>query len=198
MRGMPAQATPLPEGTTRARFEALWHAHYTDVFAFALRRLGNEAAAGDLAAETFTVAWRRFDFAPDPSRAWLLGIARKLLANHRRGEARRQALLARVRSEPSTRQPGHQPEADESLAAAFNALSYRDREVLSLVTWQELTPAEAAGVLEISAARFSVRLHRAKSRLRRNLERSGHRLAQAASNPTAQRGGETRIRLEAE
>ena len=83
---MPVQATSRPEQTARARFEALWRAHYADVFAFALRRLGDEAAAGDLAAETFTVAWRRFDFAPDHSRAWLLAIARRLLANHRRGK----------------------------------------------------------------------------------------------------------------
>jgi len=196
---MPVQATSRPEQTARARFEALWRAHYADVFAFALRRLGDEAAAGDLAAETFTVAWRRFDFAPDHSRAWLLAIARRLLANHRRGEARRQALLARVRSQRSTERPGHEPEADEALAAAFNALSFGDREVLSIVTWQELTPGEAAEVLEISAARFSVRLHRAKARLRKRLARAGHPLVDPGSQLAARPASEpTRTRLEAE
>ena len=173
---MPAKAAPLPTATARARFEALWRAHYADVFGYAVRRLGDETAAGDLTAETFTVAWRRFDFAPDPSRAWLLAIARKLIANHYRGERRREALLARVRQESAPAATGGESEQDELLAAAFNGLTPRDREVLSLVTWHELTPAEAADVLEITPARFSVRLHRAKARLRRRLKGSGYRV----------------------
>jgi RNA polymerase sigma factor (sigma-70 family) len=191
---MPLKADPVPTETARARFEALWRAHYPDVFGFALRQLGDEAAAGDLTAETFTVAWRRFDFASDPSRAWLLAIARKLIANHRRGERRRAALLARVRQESVPAATGGDSEQDEVLAAAFNALAPRDREVLSLVTWHELTPAEAAEVLEITPARFSVRLHRAKARLRRRLAGSGYRMP--AARP---RAAETNsIGLEAE
>lgn len=48
-------------------------------------------------------------------------------------------------------------------------LSAGDQEILSLVAWEELTPAEAAEVLSIPVARFSVRLHRAKQRLRGRL-----------------------------
>jgi RNA polymerase sigma-70 factor (ECF subfamily) len=186
---MPNKAAPLPEQTTRARFEALWRAHYTDVLGYSLRRLGDEAAAADLTSETFTVAWRRFGFAPDPSRAWLLAIARNLLANQRRGDRRRAALIARVRLERPPADPAHGPEPDERLASAFNSLSNQDREVLSLVTWHELTPTEAAEVLGMSAGRFSVRLHRAKARLRKRLERAGHPTA-VAREPNA-------IRLEA-
>jgi RNA polymerase sigma-70 factor, ECF subfamily len=53
----------------------------------------------------------------------------------------------------------------EDVLSAFHALSPGDQEVLSLVVWEELTPAEAAQVLSIPVARFSVRLHRARRRL---------------------------------
>ena len=53
--------------------------------------------------------------------------------------------------------------------AAFHTLAPGDQEILSLVAWEELTPAEAAEVLSMPVARFSVRLHRAKRRLRSRL-----------------------------
>jgi RNA polymerase sigma-70 factor (ECF subfamily) len=53
--------------------------------------------------------------------------------------------------------------------AAFHTLAPGDQEVLSLVAWEELTPGEAAEVLSIPVARFSVRLHRARRRLRSRL-----------------------------
>ena len=62
---------------------------------------------------------------------------------------------------------GHEPPGD--VLAAFRTLEPADQQILSLVAWEELTPAEAAEVLSIPVARFSVRLHRAKQRLRKRL-----------------------------
>lgn len=158
-----------PELTASERFEALWTAHYADVFSYVFRRLRDQAAASDTASETFLVAWRRFDDTPEPSLAWLLGIARRVLANHHRGEKRRRALtvkVARSRRDPS---PMLDVEPSGAVAQAFNALSATDREALSLVAWEELKPCEAAAVLGISPATFSVRLHRARSRFRDKL-----------------------------
>lgn len=45
-----------------------------------------------------------------------------------------------------------------------------DRELLLLVTWEELSPSEAARVLGISALAARSRLHRARRRLRQALE----------------------------
>jgi RNA polymerase sigma-70 factor (ECF subfamily) len=168
------------------RFEALWEAHYADVFAFALRRLGDRDAAGEVVAETFLVAWRRLEAVPSPARPWLLGVARNTLANYRRGRRRREALVARIIS-LEDRQTGD-PAADPDVAnvvEAFNALRRRDREVLSLVVWEELKPREAAEVLGISPARFSARLHRAKSRLRKKLGGAGHNPTEAENEHEA-------------
>ena len=181
------------------RIEALWRTHYRDVLAYAWRRVGDEAGAADVAAETFLIAWRRLDSTPDPSRAWLLAIARRVVANELRSGRRREALYAKVVA--ASERPGSEAGGDRvELVEAFNALSAGDREVLSLVTWQELKPREAATVLGISPALFSVRLHRARARLRKELERAGHNPV----NATAPRGAAatppdpTQLRTESE
>lgn len=164
---------PAKPKTETERFEALWTAHYTTVFSYVLRRLGDPAAAEDVTSDTFLVAWRRRKDVPRKPRPWLLGVARKALANHVRGEQRREMLIARIVALDGRPQPprhDHDDQLASSVAEAFNSLSPSDREVLSLVAWEELKPREAAKALGIDAARFSVRLHRAKSRLRRNVE----------------------------
>ncbi len=190
------------------RFQELWRRHHGEVLAYALRRLGDEDAAEEVVADTFLVAWRRRDSVPNPTRPWLLGVARKQLANRRRGDQRRAALTARVAAcvEPLIGDPPS--ELSAVLAAAFNALSLSDREVLSLVAWEELKPREAAIVLNITPALFSVRLHRAKRRLRKRLAAEGHATIgdrqpnRAAdhrqANPAADSPGPRTVRMEIE
>jgi RNA polymerase sigma-70 factor (ECF subfamily) len=59
---------------------------------------------------------------------------------------------------------------DEGLAAALWQLSQGDREALLLRYWEELEPAQIAQVMGCSRATMAVRLHRARLRLRRELE----------------------------
>lgn len=153
---------------SRVRFEAMYRAHCGAVRAFVHRRVPSDAA-DDVVADVFVTAWRRLDQAPEDERAWLFGIARGVLANRRRGEARRQALEARlVATGVSTFDPGPEWRSGESaLARALVALSDRDQEVLLLVAWDGLDRRRAARVLGISASLFSLRLHRARRRLAR-------------------------------
>jgi RNA polymerase sigma-70 factor (ECF subfamily) len=167
------------------RFERLWREHYASVFAFARARVPSDELADDVAAETFAVAWRHRQREPRNPRIWLFAVARKTLSNQRRGQRRQQGLIARISNE---RPDGSLPDsggATDSLAEAFNKLSFADREALSLVVWEELRPREAAEVLGITPAGFSVRLHRAKARLRKELALAGHSLADAAERNTA-------------
>jgi RNA polymerase sigma factor (sigma-70 family) len=170
--------------TERERFQELWRRHYNAVFAYALRRLGDEHAADDVVAETFLVAWRRRESVPESARPWLLGVARKQLANRHRGDRRRAALTAKLAqsAEPAREATGARSTA---LAAAFNALSPSDREVLGLVAWEELRPREAAAVLGITSALFSVRLHRARRRLGKRLKATGHMPTEAGQGGAA-------------
>ena len=119
-------------------------------------------------AETFATLWRRFDRCPqgDELRPWLFGVARRVIANQRRGERRRSALGERLAANVVPTMTAHASEAQNELARAFAALSESDRELLSLVAWEGLTREELAVALGTSRAVVRLRLHRARKRLR--------------------------------
>jgi RNA polymerase sigma factor (sigma-70 family) len=153
------------EDGRRERLEVLYDEHGEAVLRYALRRADADTAA-DVLAETFLVAWRRIDRVPASARPWLLGVARRVLANHRRGERRRLALLARLAAEPAAPSPA----AAVDVPAAIRRLAVRDREALMLVHWDGLTPSEAAKVAGCTPIAFRSRLHRAHRRLARDLD----------------------------
>jgi RNA polymerase sigma factor (sigma-70 family) len=150
-----------------AALEALWHDWHRHVLAYALRR-ADRATAEEVVAETFVIAWRRLDDVPEPPLPWLLGVARRVLANMRRGEQRRAALLERLRRERREVPVAASGETGRALAA-LATLSERDREALLLHAWEELDHAGAGTVMGCSAASFAVRLHRARERFARAL-----------------------------
>lgn len=103
------------------------------------------------------------------ARAWLLGVARRTVANHRRGTVRRDRLAGRLRDHLLA-QPVSAPEPDQRLHDALRRLSPQDRELLTLSAWDDLTPAQLAIVLGLSPQVTRKRLERARSRLRAILE----------------------------
>ena len=144
------------------RFEQIYAEQHDAVRAYVRRRVA-EDAVDDVVSETFLVCWRKLDRVPDDPLPWLYAVARKTIANHRRKLARQAPPRAAVGGEP-------EPVGDGALAAAFAALSERDREVLRLVAWEGLLLREASVVLGCSAVACRVRYHRAKSRLAALLE----------------------------
>lgn len=151
----------------------MWGQHYEPVLAYAMRRTGPEEAR-EVAAEAFLVAWRRLHHVPADELPWLLGVARKVLANRRRGADRADALAMRIAAQASTAAADPADRYDGApLIAALNALREADREALLLVSWEGLTPAEAAVAAGCTAATFRVRLHRARRRLAQALADGG-------------------------
>lgn len=65
--------------------------------------------------------------------------------------------------------PEEDPRAD-CLRAALARLSATDAEVLRLWAWEELAPPEIATVLDITTNAATIRLHRAKKKLRQEME----------------------------
>ena len=168
-------------------FEGLFEDHYSELRRFVLRRVENRAAAEDVLAETFAIAWRRWESKPDPPLPWLFGICRKVIANHRRSAKRRTRLMNRLRGSRLDlgRDPAEAIAARSEIARAFAELSDSQREVLSLVAWEGLGAADAAGVLGCSPAAFRVRLHRARSELAKRLSAAGHEPDERASGTDA-------------
>ena len=148
------------------RFAELFESHHRGLLAYAVRRVADPADAADGVAETFLVAWRRLDEVPSgpQARPWLFGVARRVLANLRRGERRRLALADRLRSAVVDVVPGPD-EGVSDIELAVAGLGEVDREVLRLHAWDELAHDEIALVLGLSRGAVRVRLHRARRRL---------------------------------
>jgi RNA polymerase sigma-70 factor (ECF subfamily) len=155
-----------PDSDIAGQFSKMYEDLYGHVHTYAARRVGREAA-DEIAADTFLVAWRRFDQLPSQPLPWLYGVARNVVLRHRSALARQEVTRQAVESEPDfTRTEGN----DSALWEAWHQLSDRDREVLALVAWEELPIGDAARALRCSPATFSVRLHRARRRLERRLQ----------------------------
>lgn len=148
-------------------FEALYTAQYDALLRYAVRRVTDPTDAADVVAETWTVAWRRRAELPggDEDLLWLFGVARRVLANQRRGQLRRSQLTERLRSELQT--TSHVIQAPGNpVSRALDRLRPDDRDLLAMHAWEGLTTAEMATVLSCSTAAVRVRLHRARTRLR--------------------------------
>ena len=147
----------------RGAFEQLFNAHYWAVRGYVLRR-SPAAAVEDVVAETFLVAWRRLDDIGEDPLPWLLGVARRVMANQHRAERRRGALATRLQDLFPAPAPGWEPPPamSDELAVAMESLSAQEREALLLVAWEGLEPARAARAAGCSAAAFRVRLHRGR------------------------------------
>ncbi|MGO9902370.1 MAG: RNA polymerase sigma factor [Solirubrobacteraceae bacterium] len=154
----------------RCRFEALYLAHAGAVRTYVRRRSDVEATE-DVVADVFVVAWRRLDDIPDDPLPWLLGVARRVLANQRRGASRDAALRDRIMSDLD-RAPSAElilPESGKAVLRALSVLREQDREALLLVAWEGLEPGQAARVMGVRANTFAARLSRARRRFARAL-----------------------------
>jgi RNA polymerase sigma-70 factor (ECF subfamily) len=167
---------PRPPTTStderRVRFEAVYEAYHGPILGYILRRTETPDDAADVIAETFLTAWRRLDeIPPGPdARLWLYGVARRVLANHHRGERRRSALAERLRADLATayRSPEYTGEQAQ-ITEAFRRLPRTERELLALCAWEGLDYEQIALVLGCSRTTVRVRLHRARKRFAREL-----------------------------
>jgi RNA polymerase sigma factor (sigma-70 family) len=157
------------------RFSELFDRYHGEIHGYVSRRLG-PSLADDVASETFLTAFalrHRYDVAHPTARPWLYGIASNLIARHRRAEVRHYRALARaaVGETLESETDGVALRLDARtlrgrLAAALAEIGSRDREVLLLVAWAQLSCEETARALGISAGTARSRLHRARKKTR--------------------------------
>lgn len=165
-----SEATSEAQSDRAARFRVLYDEAYPRMMGYAMRRVASRQDAEDIVSEVFTIAWRRLEDIPSDARRlpWMYGTARRTLANHYRGRDRKERLIGRLQHEPS---PAGQ--SYDEVHEALDRLRPADREMLTLNAWDDLDTADIALVLGIPAATAAVRLHRARRRLARELERLG-------------------------
>ncbi len=181
----------VDSGSDDETFDRLYRLHHHAILAYCRRRM-NAADAQDAAAEVFLVAWRRMENRPDDDqiRAWLYGIAYRVVGHQWRGRHRRRRLHLRLVGVAQPAPPA--PEAvavrrseDRRVLDAAARLRPGDQEILRLAGWEQLPHREIAVVLGISPAAVDQRFHRAKKRLAREYDRLS-----TADDATGPRGGE--------
>lgn len=150
-----------------------------------LRRRTDPATAEDVLGDVLLVLWRRAgDIPADAALPWCYGVARGCLANALRSSQRQLKLVRRLAREPVP----VEPQEDPVLAEALVALPEGDREVLRLWAWEQLTASEIAVALGVTPNAASIRLHRAKAHLKKELLR--RKDAASVGQPGGRRGEE--------
>ncbi|WP_299957269.1 RNA polymerase sigma factor [uncultured Modestobacter sp.] len=153
----------------QAQFEALFLDTRAPLLAYLTRRASSEDAA-DLLAEVYLIAWRRRADLPsgEERRLWLYGVARRLVVAHHRAVPRRPVASGTDVVEQPPASPTTDDRRGEVVRLVLETLSDLDRELVTLTTWDGLSPAEAARIVGITAGTARVRLHRARGRLARH------------------------------
>jgi RNA polymerase sigma-70 factor (ECF subfamily) len=154
----------------------LFDEHVWDVYAFAAYRLGSRADAEDVTQQTFEralKAWGRFDPKRASARTWLLAIARNLVIDHHRRD--RSSLNTPIGEDGVAEEDLRAAEEETAgvspeMAAAFETLSDRAREVVALRFGGDLRGPEIAEMLDIKLATVQQILSRSMRKLRSELE----------------------------
>jgi RNA polymerase sigma factor (sigma-70 family) len=178
------RASPLGRGRRAAEgvadeFVRLFWRHGPAVHSYLSRRAGRHHA-DDLLEEVWIRAFRSRDSYDDrlPALAWLYGVAHNVLLGHFRSH---HSIRVGDAGSCTMGEPDPWDAVDDrldarravsGLAEALAALSDDDREVLLLVAWEQLTPAEVAVALDIPQGTARSRLHRARAQLRGHLQLS--------------------------
>src|SRR6185503_15284683 len=162
-------------------FDAFYRQHVEAIQGFVARRVGDRERAADLTAEIFLAsigAAHRYRPERGSPKAWLYGIAQNVVAIDRRRAGREQAREERLRgsalldeSDAAEIDAGIDAAASQRhLFEAMERLSEPERAVLDLVAIDELSLAEAAAAAGVRPVTARVRLHRARRKLRAELE----------------------------
>lgn len=158
------------------RFSEIFERHIAAVTAYVARRVG-PIVSDDIVSETFLIAFRkrrRYDPSRTSALPWLMGIATTVLAQHRREQAAHWRTLhaafaqGELHATDDLDRSASRLDASAELEGLFPriaALSARDREVLFLHAWGDLTYQEIAVALGIPIGTVRSRLSRIRAKL---------------------------------
>jgi RNA polymerase sigma-70 factor, ECF subfamily len=187
-RGVGPEQLPLI-GLDADIFEVFYREHVEGIERFVARRVGDRESAADLTAEIFLAAIdsaHRYRPRLGTPRAWLFGIARVQAAGDARRRNRQRVGEERLRGsalldeDDAARLDARIDAAAQSrrLYEAMDSLPEAERAVLELVALDELGLTEAAAAAGVRPVTARVRLHRARRKLRAELDPA------TASTPT--------------
>jgi RNA polymerase sigma-70 factor, ECF subfamily len=186
LRAVPERSVTQPAGETdadllvrvadrdREAFDLLYSRYVRSIFGLAMRRLRDRHRAEDAVQETFAAVWRSAaSYRPErgPAAPWLYAVARNAIVDR-----------LRARTEPASEVPemvsseaGPADRAEASFVSwrvhrALEELPEKEREVIELAYWSEMSQSEVADYLNIPLGTVKTRTRSGLSRLAELLE----------------------------
>jgi RNA polymerase sigma-70 factor (ECF subfamily) len=158
----------------REAFALLYERYVRTVFGLALRRLRDRQRAEDAVQETFAAVWRSAkSYRPErgPAAPWLYTVARNAIVDRQRAKTEQPAEIP----DAASGELGPAERAEASFVAwrihrALEDLPEKEREVLELAYWSELSQSEVAEYLHIPLGTVKTRTRSALARLADLLE----------------------------
>ena len=158
----------------REAFELLYERYVRPIFGLALRRLRDRQRAEDAVQETFAAVWRSAQsYRPErgPAAPWLYTVARNAIVDRQRAKVEQPAEIP----DTASAEAGPADRAETSFVSwrvhrALEELPEKEREVLELAYWSELSQSEVAAYLHIPLGTVKTRTRSALARLADLLE----------------------------
>lgn len=158
----------------REAFELLYARYVRPIFGLALRRLRDRQRAEDAVQETFAAVWRSAQsYRPErgPAAPWLYTVARNAIVDRQRAKVELPAEIP----DTASAEAGPADRAETSFVSwrvhrALEELPEKEREVLELAYWSELSQSEVAAYLHIPLGTVKTRTRSALARLADLLE----------------------------
>ena len=158
----------------REAFELLYERYVRPIFGLALRRLRDRQRAEDAVQETFAAVWRSAQsYRPErgPAAPWLYTVARNAIVDRQRARVEQPAEIP----DTASAEAGPADRAETSFVSwrvhrALEELPEKEREVLELAYWSELSQSEVAAYLHIPLGTVKTRTRSALARLADLLE----------------------------
>ncbi|HEX6694166.1 MAG TPA: RNA polymerase sigma factor [Longimicrobiales bacterium] len=163
-----------PIGETMMDMEAQLERLHAESFGWALSCCGGERArAEDVLQSAYmrVIGGRAVYGGRSTFRTWLFGVIRRVAWEHNRRDRTEQRRTVRMEDSQlhQVADPGAsaaEVDASRMLTAALARLPERQREVLHLVFYQDMSIAEAAEIMGISVGSARTHYERGKARLR--------------------------------
>lgn len=141
------------------------------VYTLAVRALGNSTEAEDVTQQTFVAAWRsRETFDPDRGalRGWIVGIARRAIADALEGRTRERRRLEAVRDAPVVAE--RDQVEDLLLAYEIEALGDPRTTIMAMAFYEGHTHEQIADSLQMPLGTVKSHIRRSLVTLRTRLE----------------------------
>ena len=127
--------------------------------------------AQDVAQETFIRAWKQGNLRQETEKAWLTRVAVNLCRDEQRSRWFRHVDRRITPEELPLQADAH--DTDSDLLDSVHRLPAREREVIVMHYWNDMSPEDIAKLLNIDRATVFRRLARGRKRLKIELEGGG-------------------------